>query len=164
MGFPEMSKEYFARLIDHMAWADQRTLASLRSISDPPARAVELFAHIIGAEHVWLSRVSSTTSPVTTWPSLTLDDAERLSKQSIDGFRRVVSSLTAERLQQPVTYLNSAGDRFTSTIEDILTHVAMHGSYHRGQIAAAVRGAGGTPSPTDYIAFTRGSPAATRQR
>jgi uncharacterized damage-inducible protein DinB len=41
-------------------------------------------------------------------------------------------------------------------------HVAMHGSYHRGQITMLVRDAGAEPQPTDYIAFVRGAPAATR--
>jgi uncharacterized damage-inducible protein DinB len=40
--------------------------------------------------------------------------------------------------------------------------VALHGSYHRGQIALLVRAGGSTPAPTDYIAFIRGAPAATR--
>jgi uncharacterized damage-inducible protein DinB len=40
--------------------------------------------------------------------------------------------------------------------------VALHGAYHRGQIAAALRGAGAVPEPTDFIAFARGSAAATR--
>jgi uncharacterized damage-inducible protein DinB len=62
-----------------------------------------------------------------------------------------------------ITYRNSAGEEFTSSLEDILTHVAMHGSYHRGQVAAWMRQSGETPTPTDYIAFARGSPAATRR-
>ena len=63
----------------------------------------------------------------------------------------------------PITYRNRAGDQFTSTLDAILTHVALHGSYHRGQIAALLRGADQTPNPTDYIAFRRGAPAATRR-
>jgi len=39
----------------------------------------------------------------------------------------------------------------------------MHGCYHRGQVAMLIRDGGGTPAPTDYIAFVRGAPAATRQ-
>src|SRR5207237_7244435 len=66
-------------------------------------------------------------------------------------------------LERGVTYRTSAGDQFTSTLEDILTHVSIHGSYHRGQVASLIRAAGDTPSPTDYIFFTRGYPAATRQ-
>jgi uncharacterized damage-inducible protein DinB len=61
-----------------------------------------------------------------------------------------------------VHYRNSAGDEFDNAIEDILVHVAMHGSYHRGQITMLVRDAGAEPQPTDYIAFVRGAAAATR--
>jgi uncharacterized damage-inducible protein DinB len=158
-----MSVEYFVKLLDHMEWADQRAIASLRGMSDPPARAVEVIAHIVGAERVWLSRIDSTKSPVAVWPNLTLDEVERLLKENFEGYKRFLGPLSSEGLQQPITYRNSAGDQFTSTVEDILTHVVTHGSYHRGQVAAAVRAAGGTPNATDYIAYIRGSPAATRR-
>jgi uncharacterized damage-inducible protein DinB len=46
---------------------------------------------------------------------------------------------------------------FRSQISDILLHVALHSSYHRGQIAAAVRAAGVTPVNTDFITFARAS-------
>ena len=38
---------------------------------------------------------------------------------------------------------------------DILTHVTMHGAYHRAQIAAAVRESGGEPAYTDFIHAAR---------
>jgi uncharacterized damage-inducible protein DinB len=94
---------------------------------------------------------------------LSLDECEQVSTENIAAFGDLVSRLNPDLLEKPVTYRNSAGDQFTSTVEDILTHVAMHVSYHRGQIAAALRAGGDTPSPTDYIAFTRGAPAATRR-
>jgi uncharacterized damage-inducible protein DinB len=108
--------------------------------------------------------MNGTTGRVAVWPALTLDECERLRMENIAAFTDLVSRLTPDLLEKPVTYRNSAGDQFTSTVEDILTHVAMHGSYHRGQIAASLRAGGDSPSPTDYIAFVRGTPAATRQR
>ena len=159
-----MSTEYFTKLFDHTEWADKRALASLRAMSAPPAKCVELMAHILGAERVWLSRIEGETSPIVVWPTLSLDDAERVLAENAAGYRRVLSRLSSAGLQEPITYKTSAGDQFTSTVEDILTQVATHGSYHRGQIAAQVRAAGGTPNPTDYIAYIRGAPAATRQR
>jgi uncharacterized damage-inducible protein DinB len=33
--------------------------------------------------------------------------------------------------------------------------VLLHGSYHRGQIASAVRAAGGTPAYSDFIHASR---------
>jgi uncharacterized damage-inducible protein DinB len=98
------------------------------------------------------------------WPVLTLDECEQLSTENVITFKDLASRLTPDLLENLITYRNSVGDQFTSTVEDILTHVAMHGSYHRGQIAAALRAGGDTPSPTDYIAFARGAPAATRQK
>ena len=158
-----MSVEYFSKLFDHMEWADKRALASLRSMSNPPGKAVELLGHILGVERVWLSRVEGETSALAIWASLTLDEAENVVAENAARYRRFLSALSSAALQQPITYKNSAGDQFTSTVEDILTQVATHGSYHRGQISAQVRAAGGTPNPTDYIAYIRGSPAATRR-
>lgn len=158
-----MSVEYFTKLLDHMEWADKRALESLRALPNPPPTAVELLAHILGAERVWLSRVEGSKSPIEVWPKLSLDDAERVLAENAKRFRRVLSKLPSAGLQQPITYKNSAGDQFTSTIEDMLTQVITHGSYHRGQIASQVRAAGGKPNPTDYIAYIRGAPAATRQ-
>ena len=157
-----MSVEYFTKLFDHMEWADRRALASLRAMPNPPPTTVELFAHILGAERVWLSRIEGSQSPIAVWPKLTLDESERILDENAKGFRRVLSNLPSAGLQKPIAYKNSAGDQFTSTIEDMLTQVITHGSYHRGQIAAQVRAAGGTPNPTDYIAYIRGAPAATR--
>jgi len=159
-----MSVGYFTKLFDHMEWADKRALASLRAMPDPPLQTVELMAHVLGAERVWLSRIEGKTSPIAVWPKLSLADAERVLAENFDGYKRALAKLSADGLQRPITYKTSAGDQFTSTIEDILTQVITHGSYHRGQIAAQVRSAGGNPNPTDYIAFIRGAPAATRQQ
>ena len=60
-------------------------------------------------------------------------------------------------------YRNSAGTAFDSRIDDILMHVAVHGAYHRGQVALSLRQEGVRPNPTDYIAFIRGAPTATRE-
>jgi uncharacterized damage-inducible protein DinB len=52
-------------------------------------------------------------------------------------------------------YRNSAGVPFHTSVADMLAQAALHGSYHRGQIALLVRQGGGTPAVTDYIAFVR---------
>ena len=40
---------------------------------------------------------------------------------------------------------------FMEQADNTLLHVVMHGAYHRGQIAAAIRAAGGEPAYTDFI-------------
>ncbi len=155
--------DHFAKLINHLEWADQRVLQSLRSAQHAPPKALEIYAHILGSEHTWLARINGTAPQLVVWPNLGLDECERVAAENVVGLRTVIASLTSDSLEQGVTYRNSAGDQFTSTLEDILTHVAMHGSYHRGQVASLVRAGGDTPAPTDFIFFARAAPAATRQ-
>ena len=156
-------KDHFRKLYEHVAWADARVLQSLRAAHTVLKKDLDLYAHILGSEHVWLSRIKGMPAQVAVWPSLTLDEAERLAAENAAAFNKVISELTEEGRQTPITYRNSAGEQFTSTLEDILTHVSLHAAYHRGQIAVSIRAAGDVPSPTDYIAFARGAPAATRK-
>lgn len=156
-------RDHFKKLYQHLAWADERALQSLRAAHSVLKKDLDLYAHILGSEHNWLSRIQGSVPKLAIWPALTLDECERVAKENVSAFNALVSTLTPELLQKSITYRNSAGDQFTSTLEDILTHVSLHGAYHRGQIAASVRAAGDTPNSTDYIAFARGAPAATRK-
>ncbi len=153
---------HLEKLFAHLAWADEHVLQSLRDGGDDVVQAHELLAHILGAELVWLSRIEGRRAEVAVWPDLTLDECAALARRVCASYDRLLTGLDDAALGRPVQYTNSAGLDFVSTIGDILTHVALHGAYHRGQIALLVRAGGSTPAPTDYIAFTRGAPAATR--
>lgn len=155
--------EPLSRLFAHMEWADERVRTALAA-APPMPRAIELFAHVLGAEEVWLARLEQRTPGVPVWPPIDLDACTALARATAAGYRAFLSALGERDLARPVRYRNSAGREFESRVDDMLVHVAMHGSYHRGQIALLVRDAGAEPNPTDYIAFVRGAPAATRTR
>lgn len=154
--------DHLAKLVAHLGWADERALASLQGTISPPAAALELFAHVLGAEHVWLSRLRGEQPTVPVWPALDLAECARLAAANRAGLEAFVRSLGPDDLRRAVHYVNSAGQAFDSTVEDILLQVCLHGAYHRGQVAMLLRGAGTAPNPTDYIGFVRGVPAATR--
>ena len=156
-------RDHFLRLYAHLAWADTRVLQGLRDAQSVLKSIMDLYCHILGSEHVWLSRVKGETPRYAVWPTLTLDECATLSAENVAAYRKLLAGIETDGFAEMITYRNSAGDQFTSSIEDILTHVAMHGSYHRGQVAAWMRQSGETPTGTDYIAFARGSPAATRR-
>ena len=59
--------------------------------------------------------------------------------------------ITAGDVSQSISYRNSKGEEWTSTIVDVLTHVVMHSAYHRGQIASYMRASGQSPAHTDFI-------------
>jgi uncharacterized damage-inducible protein DinB len=146
-----------------MAWADDLAIGSLRNASRVPPQALEIMAHILGATHVWLTRLQGRPRSVAVWPTLSVEECAALAPELRDAYRRYLDALDEEALERSVHYRNSAGDEYDSKIGDILLHVLLHGAYHRGQVALLVRAAGEEPAPTDYIAFVRGAPAATRQ-
>ena len=152
--------ETLSRLFDHVRWADARVHESLVDALNPPTHTLDLFAHVVAVEHVWLSRMRGQKAEVPVWPKLSLAQCAELGTRNADELSSLLEALDATGLDREVTYLNSAGAEFTSSIRDIMIHVALHGAYHRGQIAAAVRSGGDTPASTDYIAMARGAPAA----
>jgi uncharacterized damage-inducible protein DinB len=157
-------RDHLTKVFQHLEWADARVLESLRDAHTILKKDLDLYSHILGSEHVWLSRINGVPAKVAIWPTLTLDECEKLAAENAAAYKTLASELTPESRERPITYRNSAGDQFTSTMEDILTHVSLHGAYHRGQIAISLRASGSVPIPTDYIAFVRGAPAATGRR
>lgn len=152
--------DYLRKLVDHLEWADVAALDALCAASLSDRRALTLYAHIVAAEAVWLARLAGRAADVAVWPTLSLDEARALGIRNANELKRIVGSLTPDDAAREIDYRNSAGISFRSTIEDILLHVALHGAYHRGQVALLLRSDGAEPAPTDYIAFIRGSPTA----
>ncbi len=151
---------HLRKLIDHLKWADAAALEALRTSPGSDARALTIYAHVLGAEAVWLSRLAGRPSDVAVWPVLSLEQAAALAARNAAELDALLSSLDPDDLGREIDYRTSDGRPFRSRIEDILLHVALHGSYHRGQVALLIRATGGEPASTDYIAFIRGAPAA----
>ena len=155
--------EHLRRLLAHLVWADDRACDAIAAASPTQgAEAMALYGHILAAEHVWLRRLQQRPPEVDVWPTLTLPEARALAAANRDGLTACLDRLAPETLGRGVRYVNSAGQAFTSAAEDILLHVFLHGAYHRGQVAWLLRRAGAVPAATDYIAYIRGAPAATR--
>ena len=140
--------QHFIRY-DH--WANKEVLSSFRSANPLPPRPLQLMAHIIGAEFVWLLRVKSEKSPLAVWPELSLAECEKAVSDLFTFWSQYLGQLTPQRIADSITYKNSKGEPWSNSIEDIVMHVAFHSAYHRGQIAAEMRAAGFTPAYTDYI-------------
>lgn len=143
----------------HMEWADNRTLQSLRNMDNPPAQALDLLAHILSAEHVWMCRIQGTESAHPIWPKLSLEACGMLANENHLAYRTLVNEVSGDSATRTITYRNSSGAEYQNSLEDILLHVAQHGAYHRGQVALLVRSSGGNPIPTDYIMFSRDATA-----
>jgi uncharacterized damage-inducible protein DinB len=144
----------YARLLRYDAWANAATLGSLQS-GDPPAKALRWMGHLVGSGRLWLARLRDEPPAMAVWPDLDLEQCAAGITHLAEQWPRYLETLRDEDLEESVGYRNTRGEYWTSSVADILSHVAMHGTYHRGQIAAAVRESGGEPAYTDFIHAAR---------
>lgn len=149
-------KEHFLRLFHHADWANCRVLKLLQNLNAPPEKARRVFAHLLAAEQVWLARLrGADSSSLEIWPDHSLEKCAAQVKVNATEYRRYLEILTDDMLNSAITYHNSKGVEFSNSVHDTLTQVALHGSYHRGQIAHLIRNAGYEPVNTDFIIFVR---------
>ena len=148
------------QILDHLrrqfvydVWANGEVLAALRS--HPQARPLELLAHILAAEQLWLERLRQQPQSLPVWPAIGIDQCQARLDQLVESWREFLHEISADGLSREVAYKNSKGEPWSSTVKDILTHVLLHSAYHRGQIASQMRAAGSTPAYTDFIHAVR---------
>lgn len=151
---------WLERLVDHLEWANRRALGVVRETGE--AESLELLAHVLATERVWMERIrTGDSSGLEIWPDLTPDECEARMEENVEQYRAFARSVPQEGLRREATYTNSSGEAFETPVAEILLHVALHGSYHRGQIARELREAGEEPVDTDFIQFVRTAPGGT---
>ena len=143
--------DYLRREFSYNTWANIETLGAIEGAGGQDARSLNLVAHILGAERVWLERLTQQTQSVPVWPSFDLNRCKQEAADLASRWHAYLDLATAGDVSQTITYKNTKGESWTSTIVDVLTHVAMHSAYHRGQIASHMRETGHTPAYTDFI-------------
>jgi uncharacterized damage-inducible protein DinB len=98
--------------------------------------------HLAGRPHGY----SGTNTPET--PSLAaLRDATAASD---DGYLALIEALDESQLDEPVHFSFTDGDAGCMTRGEMLMHVALHGSYHRGAVGRLLVQAG-VPAPRDLL-------------
>ena len=146
---------YLREMFLYDDWANHEALRSLQEMEHPPERARKLMAHIVAAELLWMARLEQAQQKSPVWPELGLKDCHQQLLALRAAWDLYFSGLTDADLEREIAYTNSKGEKYTNAVRDILMHVLMHGTYHRGQIAAAVRDRAGEPAYTDFIEAVR---------
>lgn len=153
----------FEKLFKFDHWAGSLATQSVLSVpeanrDDPRfGRALEILAHNQVAKRVWLDRIQGVPgAEKTEWfPRWPVEECREKAKEIDEKWGAFLAQLGEADLDRDVTYNSSEGVGYTSTIDEILTHVVNHGTYHRGQVARLVTECGGGRAGTDYIAFSR---------
>ena len=159
-----MNRQDIVTLFDYNAWANTRVLGAVESLpaeqllrdlgnSFPSVR--DTLAHILGAEWIWLRRWHG-ESPARGLPATDFPTVASLRDRftAVERDRRAfLGTVSEERLAQPFTYRDMAGNQHALPLVHSLQHVVNHGTYHRGQVTTLLRQLGATPVSTDMSRF-----------
>ncbi|MHB8652242.1 MAG: DinB family protein [Terriglobia bacterium] len=151
-------------LYDYNKWANARVLDAVSKLNseqftrdlENSFRSVrETLVHTLSAEWIWLERWKG-ISPKSMLGAAELTDLEAIRTRwdKVESERaEFIRSLTPERLQAAISYVNTRGQAFAYPLWQMMVHVVNHSTYHRGQITTLIRQVGGKPVATDLLVF-----------
>ncbi len=159
--------QHYRKLFRYDGWANGEVFRALCAVGpasgigspghegEPLQHGLKRLAHILGAEWLWLARLSVPARAAGVWPELSLDECGRQVQVLGNVWDGYLAGLTPGDLERTIEYKNTKGEAWQNRIEDVLMHVVMHSAYHRGQIAIEMRAAGLEPAYTDFIQAVR---------
>ncbi len=147
-----LMKEYFKQVFEHEHWANLKVLESMIGATEISQRIIEIFSHTIAAQRIWLDRINGNKTELKVWEVFDTNIMLELLEINYSDILKVINNQDFERL---IAYQTSNGRHFTSTINQILSHLALHASYHRGQVILLLKGKVDTLPTTDYILYVR---------
>jgi uncharacterized damage-inducible protein DinB len=143
-------KKYFFQLFEHEYWANLSVLEVYFKSQNPPERAVILMSHVIATQRVWLDRIKGNEMVVESFE--VFEDEALLELLEINHIEllRLINEVDFEQL---FTYQNTEDKHFTKNTENTLTHLALHASYHRGQLVTLLKSDENPAAETDFIHY-----------
>jgi len=162
-----MDVSYFATLAHYNAWANRRlyqaceALGETEYLRERPSFFGSLHAtlnHILVADRIWIARIEGQTPPNLKLDQILYGDLIGLKVARLaedEHIRNMVAGISAARLDRPLEYRNSRGDRFETPLRLVLAHFFNHQTHHRGQVHGLLSQTEVPPPPLDLIAFVR---------
>lgn len=152
-------KSHYLQLFRYNFAINRKLILCLSGQGIKIPEAMKLLSHIYNAQQVWLSRIRPNFVPQVPgiWDVYHLGDLEIKLEESEKSWLRFLESLPRidKVFSEEILYVNSKGERFQSTLHDILFHLINHGTHHRAQISTLLRQHQITPPATDYIFWVR---------
>lgn len=142
------------RVLDYEQWANTEVADALaQSGFAADHRARKLFAHIAATYSLWLSRIGEAEA-IAIWPNPAGVDAAAVLAAGYAKWREFFVR-DGSFWDTPIRYTNTKGEAWSNTPRDMLAHIQLHSSYHRGQIAILFGNEKRTPAYTDFIEGAR---------
>lgn len=146
--------EHLRELFRYNDWANRRLIITLKE--KKCLRASQILAHILTTEQEYFERLYGKDSTgFNFFPELTVAECGELSRSVAEKFEKLLRGFTDEGLDLVTKYRTSEGTLYENTFRELLTHVLLHSSIHRGNIMLKLRESGIAPPQIDYIIYLR---------
>ncbi|MDB5109728.1 MAG: hypothetical protein JWR67_842 [Mucilaginibacter sp.] len=149
-------KTYFTQLFDYDRFANLLILETILTANEPQ-KPVQLMAHLLTAQQVWLSRCKCEPAiAVALWPDWPSDQLGQMINNNHRAWIDYMNTLNEDDFDKLISYKNLQGIPFENKLVDMLTQVINHGTHHRAQAGQQLKFAGVEKLPiTDYIFYIR---------
>lgn len=148
-------KTYFSRLLNYDLYTNLAIIDTISS-SSQTGKPVELMAHLLAAQQIWLKRCLLDPVPrAALWPDWPADSLKAIAEQNHTDWISFLDQLSPDDFNATITYKNLQEHVFNNTLSDILAHLVNHGTHHRAQAGIYLKQAGVQLPTTDYIFYVR---------
>ena len=161
-----MADRYYSTFARYNAWANARLYGACAKLSEtdylkPRASFFgsihATLNHLMVADRIWLGRIESRPEKLALnqilYGDFTALHVARVAED--DRLIRVVDNIDPARLDQPLDYLNTRGERFRTPLRIVLGHLFNHQTHHRGQAHGLLSQTPVPPPELDLIFFVR---------
>ncbi|WP_284618289.1 DinB family protein [Aquabacterium humicola] len=145
----------------HKAWADDALLSRLRDVdaeahADARHAALRILNHIHVVDRIFAAHLEGRPHGYTatnTSETPTLDALHAAVRETDQGYLALIGALSADALAEPIRFTFTDGDVGCMTRAEMLLHVALHGSNHRGAVGRILTQLGVAPPRDLFTGF-----------
>lgn len=160
-------KSYLRTLIDFNAWANEEMYQKVSELppeevkKERPTPLVSIYVslhHLWNVDVMWMGHMTGATHDYKTLRDVKIEEFDDLwaARKAMDKtLQDYVDGLSAEAMEEIVDYELLGGNTGSMSRVMCLTHLAMHGAYHRGWISDMFGQAGAQQPSIDIPVYER---------
>lgn len=151
---PMYTAEHLRELFAYNDWANRRLIVALKAAGSE--KCLRILTHLLFTEEEFYERLYGKDSTGKDfWPELSIEECGTLARETAERYERLLRKFDEEGLDLRSFYRTSEGIPQENTYREIVTHVLLHSSIHRGNIILKLREEGHEPPKIDYIIYLR---------
>jgi uncharacterized damage-inducible protein DinB len=137
------------KLVRHCVWANECWIDFIAATGDSDEYVARRVSHILLGEQAWFQRIAGEQPDRDIWRMMSVEQLRAMHGKHEGIYESVLSG----DLDRIITYQRFTGEKYQSSISDVVLHLVTHGAHHRGQVAAHIAASDQRPPNTDFVQF-----------